>query len=237
MIETEIEPISKDLLHKKVSEAILSYIYRNGLKPGDKLPSERQLANEFGIGRNSVRQALCELEEEQTIERLVGKGAFVRKEVSADSIQLKLMKVNYKDLLEIKINLEQLAIRRAAESATQEQMTNLKTIALRLNEYAEQGIFSIELDRKFHLALLDCGGSPTLSQLVITLIDSLDYYTNMFGNVSDIWVKTISYHLDIVNALEQKQVAFALAAHEYIYRYDITVLDHLELKNSTEDKQ
>jgi hypothetical protein len=59
----------------------------------------------------------------------------------------------------------------------------------------------------------------------------------MFGNVSDIWVKTISYHLDIVNALEQKQVAFALAAHEYIYRYDIKVLDHLELENSSGDKQ
>ncbi|WP_320129901.1 FCD domain-containing protein [uncultured Sphaerochaeta sp.] len=231
MNDTEIEPISKDLLHEKVAEAILSYIYRNGLKIGDKLPSERQLAIEFGIGRNSVRQGLCALEKEQILERLIGKGAFVKREVSADSIQLKLMKVNYKDLLEIKINLEQLAIRRAAESATPEQIAKLKAIAIQLNDLADQGIFSIAVDRKYHLALLECGGSPTLSQLVISLIDSLDCYTNMFGNVSGIWLKTISYHLDIANALEKKQVSFALAAHEYIYQYDITVLDRLELQN------
>lgn len=231
--ELEIEPIAKDLLHQKVSEAILSYIYRNGLKPGDKLPSERQLSAEFGIGRNSVRQGLCQLEEQGTIERMVGKGAFVKREVSADTIQLKLMRVNYKDLLEIKINLEQLAIRRAAETATDEQLAELRMLAQKLCDLADQGIFSVEQDRKFHIALLECGGSHTLTQLVITLIDSLDYYTNMFGNVSEIWVKTISYHMDIVNALEKKQVALALAAHEYIYQHDVTVLDRLQAHTTT----
>ena len=58
-----IQPIAKDLLHEKVSDAIISYIYRNGLKIGDKLPGERQLAQELMVGRNSVRLGLCQLEE------------------------------------------------------------------------------------------------------------------------------------------------------------------------------
>jgi GntR family transcriptional repressor for pyruvate dehydrogenase complex len=225
-----IEPISKELLRQKVTDAIMSYIYRNGLKSGDKLPSERQLAEEFAVGRNSVRMGMHHLEKEGFIERIVGKGSFVKREVSAESIQLKLLCVNYKDLLEIKICLEQLAIRRAAEIATKEQIANLKEIALQLCEMADRNIYSIEADRKFHTALLDCGGSPTLSQVVLSLIDSLNYYTSMLGNVSDIWLKTIAFHLDIATALEQRKLSFALAAHEYIYQYDVRVLEGLTME-------
>jgi len=170
------------------------------------------------------------LEKENFIERIVGKGSFVKREVSAESIQLKLLCVNYKDLLEIKICLEQLAIRRATEIATKEQLANLKEIALQLCEKADRKIFSIEADREFHTALLDCGGSSTLSQLVLSLIDSLNYYTSMLGNVSEIWLKTIAFHLDIATALEQRKLSFALAAHEYIYQYDVRVLEGLTME-------
>jgi len=220
-----IEPIAKDLLHEKVTDTLLSYIYRNGLTIGDKLPGERQLAQELMVGRNSVRQGLCQLEEAGIIERMVGKGAFIRKEVNADSIQLKLMKVNYKDLLEIKICIEQLAIRRAVEIATDEQIAQLKNLAQELVAMAERGEFSVEQDRKFHITLLECGGSHTLTQLVLSLIDSLNSFSKILGNASDVWLKTIPYHMDIVTALEQRQVSYAIAAHEYIYQYDLQVLN------------
>lgn len=221
------EPIAKDLLHQKVSDTLLSYMYRNGLRVGDKLPSERTLASELAVGRNSVRMGLCQLEEEGIIERIAGKGAFVKREVSAESIQLKLIRVNYKDLLEIKICLEQLAIRRAVETATDAQIRNLRKITDRLQSLANQGIFSTEVDREFHTALLECGGSQTLSQLVLSLIDSLNSFTNMLGNVSGIWVKTIPFHVDIVEALEKRQLDYALAAHQYIYQHDTEVLESL----------
>jgi len=222
-----IKPIGKELMHEKVSDALLSYIYRNGLKLGDKLPGERQLAVELTVGRNSVRQGLCQLEEDGILERMVGKGAFLRKEVSADSIQLKLLRVNYRDLLEIKINLEQLAIRRAVDIATKDQIRELKDLATQLIDLADQGMFSVELDREFHTALLGCGGSPTLSQLVLSLVDSLNSYSKMLGNVSNVWVRTIPFHMDIAVALEQKQLSFALAASEYIFQYDLQVLNEL----------
>jgi GntR family transcriptional regulator, transcriptional repressor for pyruvate dehydrogenase complex len=228
-----IEPIAKDLMHQKVSDALISYIYRNGLRPGDKLPSERRLAAELAVGRNSVRMGLCQLEEDGVIERMAGKGAFVKREVSAESIQLKLMRVNYKDLLEIKICLEQLAIRRAVESASNELIAKLRKIAERLKSLADQKIFSTEIDREFHTTLLECAGSPTLSQLVLSLIDSLNSFTNMLGNVSEIWIRTIPFHVDIVEALENRQLDYALAAHQYIYQYDTKVLEDLTDKETT----
>jgi len=230
-----IKPIGKELMHEKVSDALLSYIYRNGLKLGDKLPGERQLAVELTVGRNSVRQGLCQLEEDGILERMVGKGAFLRKEVSADSIQLKLLRVNYRDLLEIKINLEQLAIRRAVDIATKDQIRELKDLATQLIDLADQGMFSVELDREFHTALLGCGGSPTLSQLVLSLVDSLNSYSKMLGNVSNVWVRTIPFHMDIAVALEQKQLSFALAASEYIFQYFLQVLFELTYINTYQE--
>ncbi len=232
-----IEPIGKELMHEKVSDALLSFIYRNGLKPGDKLPGERQLAIELTVGRNTVRQGLCQLEEDGIIERMVGKGAFLKKEVSADSIELKLLRVNYKDLLEIKMNLEQLAIRRAIDVATEDQIRALKGFATKLNDLADQGIFSIDLDREFHTALLECGGSPTLSQLVLSLVDSLNSYGKMLGDVSNVWLRTIPFHMDIAVALEQRQLSYALAASEYIFQYDLQVLNELTDSNTYQERK
>lgn len=232
----QFEPIAKNLLHQKVSDTLLSYMYRNGLRVGEKLPSERTLASELSVGRNSVRMGLCQLEKDGIIERIAGKGAFVKREVSAESIQLKLIRVNYKDLLEIKICLEQLAIRRAVETASDEQLQNLRKIANHLQLLADQGIFSIEVDREFHTALLECGGSQTLSQLVLSLIDSLNSFTNMLGKVSGIWVKTIPFHVDIVEALEKRQLDYALAAHQYIYQHDTKVLESLSDHNEKTGK-
>ncbi len=58
----------------------------------------------------------------------------------------------------------------------------------------------------------------------------------MLGNVSAIWLDTISFHLDIAVALEKKQVSFALAAHEFIYQYDVRVLEGLASDASPAEK-
>lgn len=55
---TNIKPISKEHLYVKVAGAIVAYIRREGLKIGDKLPSERQLAAMLLTGRNTVREAI-----------------------------------------------------------------------------------------------------------------------------------------------------------------------------------
>jgi DNA-binding FadR family transcriptional regulator len=90
--------------------------------------------------------------------------------------------VDYRDLLEIKMWLESLAIRRAAECATGEQLDRLIHLGERLCRLAEAGEFSVALDREFHTQLLDCGGSSTLSQLVLSLVDALnDYSASLTG--------------------------------------------------------
>ncbi len=228
-----IKPIPKDLLRQKVTDAIINYVYQNGLKPGEKLPSERQLAEKLSVGRNSVRMCMDLMEEEALIKRVPGKGSFVQKEISSKSVQMKLMSVDYAELLDIKIWLEQLAIRKAFERATDEQIGELKAIAGKHCELAEKGIFSIEVDRDFHTKLLTCGGSKALTQMVLSLIDSLNIYTRFFDNGANLWLETVPYHLDIVTGLEARELSFSLAAHEYIHHCDVKVLETIIAESAT----
>jgi len=75
---------------------------------------------------------------------------------------------------------------------------------------------------------LHCGGSSTLTQLVLSLVDALNDYSGIFDGAVPQWIKTIPYHVEIAEALKQKNLNFALAAHEYIRMYDLKVLDEPE---------
>lgn len=73
----KVKPIQRDLLYTKIADAIMEYIKENDLKTGDRIPSERELAQEFNTSRNSVREALRVLENNGIIEVKMGKGAYI----------------------------------------------------------------------------------------------------------------------------------------------------------------
>lgn len=64
--------------YARLREHLISAINEQAFAPGDRLPTERQLAEEFGVGRSVTRRALAELEADGLITRHVGRGTFVR---------------------------------------------------------------------------------------------------------------------------------------------------------------
>lgn len=229
-----IDPVSKEHLYVKVVGAIIEHIRQGEMKVGDKLPSERQLAAMLSTGRNTVREAIRVLQDEGILRVESGSGAYIQREPPEDdAMRLKLMKVNYRDLLDIKMWLEQLAIRRAVACATEKQVAVLLERANALMALHAEGRYSIEVDRAFHIQLFICAGSSTLSQLVLSLIDALNRYSKML-DADDAWLLTVPYHVDIAEGLATKNLEFALAAHEYIHQYDMRALDTLGVR-SVED--
>lgn len=221
------ETVTRDLLSIKTSEAICRYITGHGLVSGDRIPPERELASMLNVGRNTLRGALNILEKEGIVERKLGTGTFVGTGSVPDNLDVKLLRVNYRDLLEIKIWLDQLAIRRAIKYASAEQIERLKQAAYELERLHGEGVYSIAADRDFHQCLLTCSGSDTLAQLVLSLIDAMNDYSGMLSNADDFWLETVPYHMHIAVALEEGNLDFALAAIQYIYQYDLKVLDSL----------
>jgi GntR family transcriptional regulator, transcriptional repressor for pyruvate dehydrogenase complex len=113
-----------------VSEAVLALIRNGELKPGTRLPSEPDLIRMTGVSRSSVREAIRSLETMGLLEIHRGKGTYIR-EIDTGSVadaQLLLLLADQKvleNLIEVRITLEPLLARLAAERATDDDVAAL----------------------------------------------------------------------------------------------------------------
>ncbi|WP_336644460.1 GntR family transcriptional regulator [Microbacterium sp. USHLN186] len=73
-------------LYDQLRQLILDSISRDGLQPSDPLPGEHRLCEQYGVSRTVVRQALAQLEHEGAIERIKGKGTFVARPRTSESL-------------------------------------------------------------------------------------------------------------------------------------------------------
>lgn len=73
-------------MYDQLRTLIVDGIARDGLRPGDLLPGEHRLCQQYGISRTVVRQALAQLEHEGIVERVKGKGTFVARPKTSESL-------------------------------------------------------------------------------------------------------------------------------------------------------
>ena len=73
-------------MYDQLRQLIIDGIARDGLQPGDPLPGEHRLCERYGISRTVVRQALAQLEHEGLVERVKGKGTFVSRPRTSESL-------------------------------------------------------------------------------------------------------------------------------------------------------
>jgi GntR family transcriptional repressor for pyruvate dehydrogenase complex len=220
-----IEPVSKDLLYMKIADAIHNYIHVNKLKPGDKIPSERDLARQFKTGRNSVREALRILENESIVEVKTGKGVFVVQNSELGSIYLKLIKVNFMELLDTKMILEKAVIEYAIKKASPAQLQKLEAYLSAMELEASQGVFDPKNDHYFHRSLLEIRNNKMVLEIVLNLIKALDKYADVLDNVDSIWLNTVPYHRDMFEAIKNGDKKAAFDAYDQIYNIDIIALN------------
>ena len=155
--------------YMQIVSQIRNLIIQGKLKAGDKLPPERNLAQEFGTSRASIRQALSALEMLGLIESKSGHGNFIRADGAEASIDGELLKELMKahrpyDIFESRLEIEPTLAALAAARATAEEKKKLEKQVQRLNdlgkklqsqpEKSEQVLEEyMEEDRKFHLLI------------------------------------------------------------------------------------
>ncbi len=225
--EFNIKPVEKDLIYLKIADSIYNYIKNNSINPGDRIPSERVLATQFNTGRNSVREALRILENQGIIEIKVGKGAFVSNASSSYSLYINLIKVNYAELLEIRLFLERHVFNLAIKNITQQHLEEMEVHMANMEAAASQGIYSTEDDRKFHGVLLKACKNKTLSQLINKMADSLDDYSNIVTNRSKVFLETIPHHREILNGFKNKDLDYINKAYQKIEELDMIALNSI----------
>ena len=223
-----MKPIQRDLLYTKIADAIMEYIKKNDLKTGDKIPSERVLAQEFNTSRNSVREALRVLEKDHVIEVKMGKGAYITEEKTGDSFFLQVWKVNYIELLEVKSILEMQIIRSLCGNMTQSQIDSLNEPLTRMENGMQMGFYLQQEDFIFHSRMRKIYGNSTMEQMLDNLIKALDDYGKNLVGEEKLWRETVPYHRDILNAMIENKPFAAQVAYEKIWQIDKQVLELFE---------
>lgn len=216
----------RQLIYEAVQEEIKSYIIEQSLKPGDALPTEAELAQMLGVGRNSVREAVKSLETLGIVESRVGTGIYVRDfsfdpllENLAYGFMFDLKKLT--DVLEVRFRLESSMVEQAIEVATPEQLQRLHNIVEEMRVSAESGKYSAEADRAFHRVLWENVDNEILSKI-------LDIFWMVYNQarkrqaIQETPDPMNSYkgHAEIVRALEQRD-ADALR-HAMLHHYEGT---------------
>lgn len=219
-----IQPISKDSLHRKIADAIVDYIQTNELKAGDKLPAERTLAERFSTSRNSVREALRVLENERIIEVRTGKGAFVTAGSPENVVSVRLWKVDYKELLEIKYLLERSLVEQLCYSKREIDLSSLEEPLAQMEDAAQQGLYLQKMDFIFHNRLRKMTVNSALEQLIDSLVKTLDSYGEVLKGADNIWISTIPYHRMILQGIEEHDLVKAGEACRMIYETDLHAL-------------
>ena len=209
-------PVDKIILQLK------QLITSGQLKPGDRLPAERQLSEKFGVGRSYVREAILKLEFYGLLKTSPQSGTYV----SGLSIKvldnlindiIRFNKDDFSALIEARYYIELDAVRLAAERRTPEDLHAMK-LALADYEYKiSRNMDAVEEDMLFHIKIAQSTKNSVIESMMILLIPDLIkniIESKICGN--DRGKLAVKEHREILNAIEEQNIDAAenaMAAH------------------------
>jgi GntR family transcriptional repressor for pyruvate dehydrogenase complex len=171
------ETIHKASAPEMVAEQILTKIRSGDLKPGGRLPAQRDLAAMLGVGRSSVREAINALVVTGVLEAVHGKGTYVAREAQSDAGILKLRAAlgagSLLELMEARELLECKTAALAAERADAVQIQSLNEVLAGLaGGHADYAHF-LKADLQFHFLLAEATGNSVICELTKVVLDKV----------------------------------------------------------------
>jgi len=200
----------KSVKHVKVSDEIVNQvktlISEGRLKPGDRLPPERDLVKEFSVSRPSLREALNTLVTMGFLE-VKGKRTFI-KSVASESMQnplsllIKADTQKLFDLIEVRKAIEAWGAFLAAQRATEEDIKQLENIIEDMKKAYEQGRSWEKQDADFHLGMAQATHNTIQTHVMSTIYDLLrESVAKVFKDRAKV-KKLLDHHQRIFNAIK-----------------------------------
>ena len=173
-----ITPIKKTRVAEEVADRIRMLMLEGTFPPGEPLPSERHLAERFGVSRGSIRDALRTLETIGLVETRHGQGTFPH-ELSVDRLVAPLASVmSYRadlqdELLDVRRMFEPAVARAAALRATDEDLADLQRLLEAQRQKLKANQSAIIEDTAFHAILARATRNRVVISIMATLNDLL----------------------------------------------------------------
>ncbi|MFD9704518.1 FadR/GntR family transcriptional regulator [Lentzea sp. NPDC059081] len=166
-----LRPMVKSRLYEQVLERLRAHVSEAGLKAGDKLPAERDLAASLGVSRASVKQAIVVLEVQGLVEARHGGGTYlVRDTLDVEPVeQLVERRKRLPEVLEAREALETKLAELAAERRTDAELEDIEQALVFMREEIANGDNGVEGDRRFHAAVTAAAHSSLLADFMKTI--------------------------------------------------------------------
>ncbi len=225
-MEKRLAPIRLDSyqpLREVVCETLRDAIKNGILKPGERL-MEIQVAEELGVSRTPVREAIRKLELEGYVIMMPRRGTYVA--------NLSIRDVN--EVFEIRTMLESLACGLAAERITEEELERLQRLLVVINDYFEQGHMDkiVEADMEFHDILYTASRNTRLVGIINNLREQLTRFRSMSMAYPGRMAATLNEHKSIVEAISQGDVMEAQrAAANHMEQAEKTLLTAMDARS------
>ncbi len=194
MVKPSFQPVDARTLRQSVTDAIRQAIFQGDLLPGAQI-NQVQIAEQLGVSRGPVREALGQLEEEGLIRNVPYKGTFVT-EISEEYIR---------ELYDVRRLIETFAIRLACESATEADWAEINAVLNAMADASDSaGLTQVaELDVQFHLLIIRSARHSLLLQSWKSIEMGVRRFSMLRHRIYSNAEAVIDRHRQILAALEQ----------------------------------
>ena len=181
--EVMFQPIKNTKVYEQVAEQIQDMIVNGKLQKGDKLPSERQLAEELQVSRASIREALRALQIMGLIEVRQGEGSFINNSFEKTlfqplSIMFMLQKSKPEEIIELRKVIEVETAYLAAKRATDEEIEKLRSLIeqLKILKDLDDEEASVAVDKEFHYYIAKASKNQLLANVLNVISELMDKF-------------------------------------------------------------
>jgi len=172
-----VEQIKSYSAPERVVKQFLKNLETGEMEPGQKLPTQDQLADLFGVSRSSVREAMNALSMMGYVEITQGKGSFIKNALPSNGgtngyLDDFFKRANLFHLMEIREVLECYAVEKASLVASEESLEQLKSALHNLENTRNDLSKYLLADRDFHVAIGAAANLPEIGELVYAIHQS-----------------------------------------------------------------
>lgn len=194
----------RKLLGSRIERQLICFIQEEPIPVGEKIPNEFELAEKFGVGRSTIREAVKGLVSRGMLEVRRGSGTYVISSHPAEEDPLGLGRYNDKyqlalELFEVRLMIEPEIAAYAAKNASDEEIHELERLCDEVEEIYRSGENHVRKDIELHTMIAQCSKNRVV-EILVPLIDSA---VHTFANVThrELMDETIETHRAVVNSI------------------------------------
>ena len=200
----QLEKVGKKLLGSQIEDSLMEYILNEPVAIGEKLPNEFELAEKFGVGRSTIREAVKSLVSKGVLEVRRGSGTYVVSTSSLEEDPLGLGRFEDKyhlalELFEVRLMLEPEIAALASEYASEEEKAQLESLCDQVERQYTAGINHIKKDIEVHTCIAKCSRNRVVEILIPLINSSVSTFATLTRR--QLMKETIETHRAVTNAI------------------------------------